>query len=170
LYATDYIILAALVLAGLVYYLASQPRVSGESASSDKLTGQLGQAHDWLESQGYAVLLQKPTAGVQLRVGDRSYDHRLRADFLVRKRGRQFAVIVKRGKKWDARVTSKRMRQRFLEIQNAFGGLPVLFVEVDRERGRVIDFQPVVLRRRRALVAGVVLVSIIALSLLWLGQ
>ena len=167
MYVTDYLILAALALAGLIYYAARLPRVSGDRVIADQLSGTLGKALTWLEEQGYTVLLYRPTANLLMKASGREYESELKADFLVRRGVRQFVVIVKRGKLWSGRLTTKRIRQRLLEYQYAFAGRPILFIELNDGRERVIDFQALEGRRKKRLLTGAVLLSFFALAALW---
>jgi len=140
-YTADYIILALLGLAGFWYYVRRRPRIAGEAFNRETLRGTLRRAADWLEEQGYTVLLSRPTARLVMQGDRRAMNFRVQADFLVRRQGRQYVVVLKRGRHWGARLSNRRVRQRLLEYQFAFWDRPLLVVDLERQNARVVHFR-----------------------------
>jgi hypothetical protein len=125
------------------------------------------QAHQWLTYNGYNVVLYKPTAQLTMQADDSEYERDLTADFLVRRGRQEYIVIVKRGKKWNARITSRTIQRQLLELHSAFAGRPVLFLELKRDRAREIAYSAHTTRQRTVLVVAGIAAAVSLIGLVW---
>ena len=140
---TFYRFIPWLVLAGFVallalqtvrvWWLARRPRVLARRRARRGLEGERD-AEPLLHRAGYRILERQPTGSWRIDVDGEALDLRLRADFLVWRRGRRFVADAKTGER-APRITHGPTRRQLLEYRLAFDVEGVLLV--DPERGTV---------------------------------
>jgi hypothetical protein len=96
-------------------------------------------AEPLLRQLGYDVEARQPAAEWTVRVGGEARTVGVRADYLVRRRGRRLAADVKTGR-LAPRIESAATRRQLLEYRLAFEVDGVLLVDVEEGRVEEVEF------------------------------
>lgn len=120
-----------------------------------------GDIPDLLERDGYEVVAAKQRLPLRIQVGDKGYDSRLYADFIARKNGKYYVVILAKAKK-SLRLSGAAVRDRFLGHVFAFQAAGVLYIDPDQETVKTIQFEVSGIRypRRRHLLSHLVMLIV----------
>jgi hypothetical protein len=116
--------------AAVRWRLAEQTaRATAGEAAAEKL----------LAKAGFTVEARQATQRWAVHVDGEPHEVTLRADFLVRRRGRRYVAEVKTGEAAPA-ITAPATRRQLLEYRCAFGVDGVLLVDAEARRVHAIDF------------------------------
>ena len=96
-------------------------------------------AEKLLTRAGFTVEARQATQRWAVRVDGEAHEVTLRADFVVRRRGRRYVAEVKTGEAAPA-ITAPATRRQLLEYRCAFGADGVLLVDAEERRVHAIDF------------------------------
>lgn len=133
----DWLLLALLVAAG--FALAGRRPGRRAARSQPPPPDADDPAAALLRDRGYAVVAAAAEAEVALRVDGRGQPRRVRADYLVERGGRIYAVRLRGGSR-GARVGDAAGRRLLLEFALAFRPDGVLLVDPRRGRIRTVEF------------------------------
>lgn len=96
-------------------------------------------AVEWLEGLGYEILGAQVSIDYPVCVDERLTIVTLRADYLVRRDGRDYVAEVKTGGV-APRIETAATRRQLLEYRVAFAVDGVLLVDAERQRVQVVTF------------------------------
>ncbi|PTX53936.1 hypothetical protein C8P63_12555 [Melghirimyces profundicolus] len=123
-----------------------------------------GEIPEMLKAEGYEVVAAKQRLPLWIRVGEKQYESRLYADFIVRKGGKTYVVILAKAKK-ALRLSGAAVRDRFLAHVLAFQAAGVLYVDPLQGTLKTITFDVtgVRIRRRGGLTTHLIMLTVGAL-------
>ena len=102
------------------------------------LNGHLQMTQDWLSDSGYDIVHTSGTAGFSAYWDREVLQKKLVADFIVRRFGKYYAVIV-RGEE-ESEFDKDQIFRSWYPIYSAFGVHGILEVNIHTEHIREIDF------------------------------
>jgi hypothetical protein len=117
---------------------AARPRWALRARARRGAAGEVA-AETLLADLGYAVEARQAAAEWTVRVDGEERAVAVRADFLVRRRGRRLAADVKTGR-LAPRIESAATRRQLLEYRLAFDVDGVLLVDVEEGRAQEVEF------------------------------
>jgi hypothetical protein len=101
------------------------------------LHGHLQAARDWLSESGYDIVHTSGTAGFSAYWDKEVLQENLVADFIVRKFGKYYAVIVRAD---ESHSDKEQIFQSWFPIYSAFAVHGILEINIHTEHIREIDF------------------------------
>ncbi len=103
------------------------------------LNGHLHIARDWLEDNGYEIVRSSGIAGFSAYYDKEVIQEKLVADFIVRKFGKYYAVLVSEEK--EQLLDKEQIFYTWYPIYSVFAVHGILEVNVHTEQIREIDFE-----------------------------
>lgn len=155
------------LIVGLV--LKSMFRHWHTASEPSRLEGWYKSAENWLEANHYQIIRRKQSAKWSGYLDATEYEVPLKADFIVRKDGKSYAVEVGT---WDAnQFTEDQLRTGWYPVCSAFDVQGILFVDVDHEAVHTADFElkpASYVMWKRMLSRGLWLISGVVMTFAWL--
>ncbi len=137
--ATDYFIIGMIIGGMILYYLLKKKKSLAIKRMLRKARKGEHKAIHLLESNGYTVTGAQERKTITTWINGKPYENHVRADYLVKKRGKTFVAEVKTGKN-APKPTLADTRRQLMEYYLAYGTDGILLIDMERRKINEVVF------------------------------